>query len=203
MSNRKGCVASWKMRRTGAAVGSAHKMGAAVLRVTQHLAKTPESNTRRTDVKAISDPRGAYNAERASVRTAPERSRIDSRFCSGGDLHGLEERPRGFRGLLVAEWWSAPSLGWACRDARLKIILVRPCITRSKNLKGGSNEKNQSSASLCGLTSSSELPQLRDFLTLTFSARIGKEASSKYEGVCLTGANTNHQSRGRGAPALA
>ena len=163
MSNRKGCVASWKMRRTGAAEGSAHTMGAAVPRVTQHHAKTPESNTRRTDVKAISDPRGAYNAERASVRTAPERSRIDSRFCRRGDLHGLEERPRGFRVLTVAVGCSAPSLGWSCRDARVKTICVRPCITRSKILNGGGNEKNQRSTNLRELTSSPDRPQqLRD-----------------------------------------
>ena len=203
MSNRKGCVASWKMRRTGAAEGSAHKMDAAVFGLRSILQRQPKGIPEGLTSRRYLTHGAPINAERASVQTAPERSRIDSRFCRRGDLHGLEERPRGFRVLTVAAgWWSAPSLGWACRDARVKTTCVRPCITRSKTLNGGGNEKSHRSANLRGLTSSSDQPQLRDFLTPTFSARMGKEASSKHEGVCFKGAHANHRSRGRGAPAL-
>src|SRR5215212_5544118 len=160
MSNRKGCVASWKMRRTGAVGGCAHKLDASVfvlLSISQRQPKpTPEGLTCRRYLN-----HGVpISATRASVRKAPERSHIDSRFCRRRDLHGLEERPRGFRVLTIAAgWWSAPSLGWACRDARVKNICVRPCITRSKTPNGGGNKKNQRSANLRELTSTSDGPQ--------------------------------------------
>jgi hypothetical protein len=173
------------------------------LRITQHLTKTTESNIRRTDLKAISESLCAYNAERASVQTAPERSRIDSRFRRRRDLHGLEERARGFRVLTIAAgWWDAPSLGWARRDARVKTICVRPCITDQKHFSAEVMRRIRGQRTYANLPLTSDRPQLRNFLTPTFSARMGKEASSKYEGVCLKRANASHRSRGRRAPAL-
>ena len=99
MSNRKGCVASWKMRGTDAVGGCAHKLDASVfvlLSISQRQPKpTPEGLTCRRYLN-----HGVpINVARASVRKAPERSHIDSRFCRRRDLHGLEERPRGFRGV--------------------------------------------------------------------------------------------------------